>query len=160
SRAVAGPLGRPDLAGRADRLVSGGLRRLRRRVPADPRVVRRIPGPPARAGLPLRRHQPRQRHGDVGRGRPVHRLRVRVGGQRAPEQLDADPLTWLGVLSERVAGGLLDMADADRPEWLFPPPPEAFQTNTTFVAYGAAGVVHALHTAGVPIPDDIEKRLR
>ncbi|WP_309500638.1 class III lanthionine synthetase LanKC [Streptomyces shenzhenensis] len=77
-----------------------------------------------------------------------------------PAELDADPLACLGRVAERVAAGLLDMADSARADWVFPPPPMAFRTNTVCVAYGTAGVVHALHRAGTPIPDAIEKRLR
>jgi hypothetical protein len=78
----------------------------------------------------------------------------------SPAEVDADPLGCLGRLADQVAEGLLATADTGRKDWVFPPPPEAFGTNTVCVAYGTAGVVHALHRAGVPIPDEIEKRLR
>ncbi|WP_405723265.1 class III lanthionine synthetase LanKC [Streptomyces sp. NBC_01537] len=81
-------------------------------------------------------------------------------GLPAPAEVDADPLGCLERLAGQVAAGLLDMADAGRQDWVFPPPPAAFRTNTVCVAYGTAGVVHALHRAGLGIPDDIEKRLR
>jgi hypothetical protein len=81
-------------------------------------------------------------------------------GLPTPAEVDADPLGCLGRLAERVATGLLGMADTTRPEWIFPPSAEAFATNTVGVAYGTAGVVHALLRAGVPIPDGIDKRLR
>ncbi|MET9913368.1 class III lanthionine synthetase LanKC [Streptomyces sp. NPDC006476] len=81
-------------------------------------------------------------------------------GLAAPSDVDADPLGCLGRLAEKVAVGVLDMSDVGRPDWVFPPSPEAFRTNTVCVAYGTAGVVHALHRAGLHIPDDIEKRLR
>ena len=91
----------------------------------------------------------------------------RTGADRAascappsPAEVDADPLGCLGTLAAQVAEGLLATADPDRPEWAFPPSPQAFSTNTVCVAYGTAGVVHALHRAGVPVPDEIDKRLR
>ncbi|MFF3499807.1 class III lanthionine synthetase LanKC [Streptomyces sp. NPDC003247] len=78
----------------------------------------------------------------------------------SPAEVEADPSACLARLAERTAAGLLAMADPARPDWVFPPPPPAFRTNTVCVAYGTAGVVHALHRAGTPIPDDIDKRLR
>ena len=78
----------------------------------------------------------------------------------SPAEVDADPLGCLARLADDVAKGLLEMADPGRQDWVFPPSPQAFGSNTVCVAYGTAGVVHALHRAGVSIPDDIEKRLR
>ncbi|WP_219667653.1 class III lanthionine synthetase LanKC [Streptomyces bambusae] len=78
----------------------------------------------------------------------------------SPAELDADPRGSLTRLAEEVAAGLLETADADRPEWAFPPSPEAFRTNNVCLAYGTAGVVHALHRAGVPVPEEIGERLR
>ena len=82
------------------------------------------------------------------------------GGLPTPADVEADPLGCLRRLAERVTAGLLDMADAGRPDWVFPPSPEAFRTNTVCVAYGTAGVVHVLRRAGLAIPAEIEKRLR
>ncbi|MFC8764115.1 class III lanthionine synthetase LanKC [Streptomyces sp. NPDC057193] len=81
-------------------------------------------------------------------------------GLPSPTELDTDPRGCLTRLSEQVTAGLLEMADADRPEWAFPPSPEAFRTNNVCLAYGTAGVVHALHRAGVSVPDEIRERLR
>ena len=78
----------------------------------------------------------------------------------SPDELDADPLGCLRRLAEDTAAGLLEVADPDRDDWVFPPPPQAFGANTLCMAYGTAGVVHALHRAGVPFPEEIEKRLR
>ena len=78
----------------------------------------------------------------------------------SPDELDADPHGCLRRLAEDTAAGLMETADTERQDWVFPPPPQAFGTNTVCVAYGTAGVVHALHRAGVPIPEEIEKRLR
>jgi serine/threonine protein kinase len=80
-------------------------------------------------------------------------------GLPTPADVDADPEACLALLAGKVAAGLLDAADADRPDWVFPPSPGAFRTNTVCVAYGTAGVVHALHRAGVPVPDDVQRRL-
>ncbi|MET8981109.1 hypothetical protein ABZX85_36495 [Streptomyces sp. NPDC004539] len=77
-----------------------------------------------------------------------------------PEQVDADPLGCLAQIADRTATALLGMTETGRPEWVFPPPPLGFHTNTVYLAYGTAGVVHALHRAGVPIPDDVDRRLR
>ncbi|MFK0156718.1 class III lanthionine synthetase LanKC [Streptomyces sp. NPDC090493] len=89
--------------------------------------------------------------------RPVERGSSALPG---PEQVDADPLGCLARIADRTATALLGMAETGRPEWVFPPPPLGFHTNTVCLAYGTAGVVHALHRAGVPIPDDVDRRLR
>ncbi|MFF0558528.1 class III lanthionine synthetase LanKC [Streptomyces sp. NPDC004266] len=82
------------------------------------------------------------------------------GRPPSPAELDADPRGCLTRLAEEVAAGLLETADADRPEWAFPPSPEAFRTNNVCLAYGTAGVVHALHRAGATVPEEIRERLR
>ncbi|MGY0466446.1 class III lanthionine synthetase LanKC [Kitasatospora sp. cg17-2] len=109
---------------------------------------------------------------DLAAGSPVpHDLWKRAtafrrsGDDRAwtlpdPGQVDADPLGCLTLLAERTASGLLALADTDRPDWVFPPSPQGFRTNTVCVAYGTAGVAHALCRAGVPVPDEVRKRLR
>ncbi|WP_405981917.1 class III lanthionine synthetase LanKC [Streptomyces sp. NBC_00158] len=74
--------------------------------------------------------------------------------------VDADPRGRLARLAGEVAEGLLATADPDRPDWVFPPSPEAFHTNNVCLAYGTAGVVHALHRAGVAVPEEIAVRLR
>ncbi|HTJ68938.1 MAG TPA: class III lanthionine synthetase LanKC [Actinospica sp.] len=78
----------------------------------------------------------------------------------SPAEVDADPLGCLRRFADAVAAGLLDSADLGRREWVFPPSPQAFGSNTVCVAYGSAGVVHALHRAGVLVPDEIVERLR
>ncbi|SDT83203.1 Protein kinase domain-containing protein [Streptomyces sp. TLI_053] len=77
-----------------------------------------------------------------------------------PGEVDADPVGCLTRLAERTASGLLALADTDRPDWAFPPSPQAFRTNTVCLAYGTAGVVHALLRAGVPVPEEVRERLR
>ncbi|APE20049.1 MULTISPECIES: lanthionine synthetase LanC family protein [Streptomyces] len=78
----------------------------------------------------------------------------------SPAELDADPRGCLTRLAAQVTAGLLATADAGRPEWAFPPSPEAFRTNTVCLAYGTAGVVHALRRAGAAVPEEIRERLR
>ncbi|MFD7572460.1 class III lanthionine synthetase LanKC [Streptomyces sp. NPDC059810] len=110
--------------------------------------------------------QGRPQHGAQERGRTSCPPRGRTQDHGAsdlvpsPAELDSDPRGCLTRLSEQVAAGLLEMADADRPEWAFPPSPEAFRTNNVCVAYGTAGVVHALHRAGAAVPEEIRERLR
>ncbi|RSS47141.1 class III lanthionine synthetase LanKC [Streptomyces sp. WAC08241] len=82
------------------------------------------------------------------------------GRPPSPAEVDADPRGCLARLAGEVAAGLLETADADRPEWVFPPSPEALRTNNVCLAYGTAGVVHALHRAGTAVPEEILERLR
>ncbi|KIF06922.1 hypothetical protein PL81_04840, partial [Streptomyces sp. RSD-27] len=82
------------------------------------------------------------------------------GHPPSPAELDADPRGCLTRLADEVAEGLLGTADPDRPEWAFPPSAEAFGTNNVCLAYGTAGVVHALQRAGVAVPAEIGERLR
>ncbi|MEU9161445.1 class III lanthionine synthetase LanKC [Streptomyces sp. NPDC048424] len=95
-----------------------------------------------------------------------HRARDQAQDQGGPDrppspaELDSDPRGCLTRLAAEVTAGLLEMADADRPEWAFPPSPEAFRTNNVCLAYGTAGVVHALHRAGAAVPEEIRERLR
>jgi hypothetical protein len=77
-----------------------------------------------------------------------------------PEQVAADPARYLAELRDAVADGLVAMADAGHPDRVFPTVPEGYQTNTLCVAYGTAGVVHALRQAGRPLPDGVADRLR
>ncbi|WP_329361955.1 lanthionine synthetase C family protein [Streptomyces sp. NBC_00669] len=76
-----------------------------------------------------------------------------------PEQVDADERKALTELRDRVAAGIVDAA-ADRPWGVFPTVPQGYETNTLGVAYGTAGVVHALRKSGVDVPDRITRRLR
>ncbi|MES9807503.1 class III lanthionine synthetase LanKC [Streptomyces cinereoruber] len=83
------------------------------------------------------------------------------GSDRLPStEPDTDLHGRLTRLAEEVTAGLLEMADVDRPEWVFPPSPEAFRTNNVCLAYGTAGVVYALHRAGTAVPEEICERLR
>ncbi|GAA3507086.1 class III lanthionine synthetase LanKC [Streptomyces showdoensis] len=107
-------------------------------------------------------HLPEDRTGSRAESREGSRTQDPGGPDRlpSPAELDADPHGCLTRLAEEVAAGLLETADAERPEWAFPPSPEAFRTNTVCLAYGTAGVVHALHRAGASVPEEIVARLR
>lgn len=78
----------------------------------------------------------------------------------SPEELDSRPLESLERFAEEVRGAVLAMADPSHPDRMFPTIPRGFQTNTTSVAYGAAGVLHALHLTGSEIPADAVTRFR
>ncbi|MFJ8140895.1 hypothetical protein [Streptomyces sp. NPDC096013] len=118
----------------------------------------------APAGLPLLRH-------DLAEAAPPADLWARAisnyptdsttcPASFSPAEVAADPQGCLARLADAVVAGLLESADPDRPDWVFPPSPQAFRANTVCVAYGTAGVAHALHQAGVPVPEAVEKRLR
>ncbi|MEW2521499.1 lanthionine synthetase C family protein [Actinacidiphila alni] len=76
-----------------------------------------------------------------------------------PEQIDADERKALTALRDRIAAGIVESA-ADRPWGVFPTVPQGYETNTLGVAYGTAGVLHALRVAGTSVPDRIVRRLR
>lgn len=78
----------------------------------------------------------------------------------SPDELDSRPQESLEWLLREVRRGILAMAGAnDRPP-LFPTVPRGFETNTTCLAYGTAGVLHALRRTGSRIPDDLVARFR
>ena len=78
----------------------------------------------------------------------------------SPERIAEAPLVHLADLRDRVGDALLAMADAGHPVRMFPTVPKGHQSNTLCVAYGAAGVLHALHQAGRELPDAVLERLR
>ena len=78
----------------------------------------------------------------------------------SPDQVAEDPLTHLTELRDRVGDALVAMADPEHPATMFPTVREGYTTNTLCVAYGAAGVVHALHRAGRTLPEGVLERLR
>ncbi|MEU0413432.1 class III lanthionine synthetase LanKC [Streptomyces griseorubiginosus] len=78
----------------------------------------------------------------------------------SPEQVAAEPHAHLEDLRTRIGDALLAMADAAHPRRIFPTVPQGYGTNTLCVAYGTAGVVHALQRAGRDIPREIVERLR
>jgi hypothetical protein len=77
-----------------------------------------------------------------------------------PDQVAADPIGHLTVLREQVADALVAMADLDDSTRVFPSIPQGYLSNTVGIAYGTAGVVHALHRAGRQLPDGLLDRLR
>jgi tRNA A-37 threonylcarbamoyl transferase component Bud32 len=77
-----------------------------------------------------------------------------------PEDLAADPVGYLRTLRESVGAELAATARPDDPDRIWPSVPEGYGTNTWSVAYGAAGVVHALHHAGLPVDERVVARLR
>jgi hypothetical protein len=77
-----------------------------------------------------------------------------------PGDVAADPERHLGDLRDAVADALLAMADLRRRDRVFPAVVEGYLTNTVCLAYGTAGVVHALRHAGRPLPEGLAGRLR
>jgi hypothetical protein len=73
---------------------------------------------------------------------------------------DDDLPARLADLRDSTADALLAMAEPDHPERVFPTVPEGYTANSLCVAYGTAGVLHALHRAGRPVPEDILDRFR
>jgi hypothetical protein len=81
-------------------------------------------------------------------------------GLPPPAEVAQAPRARLSELRDAVADGLLAMADHGDLDALFPTVPLGHATNTLCVAYGTAGVVHALHTAGREMPASVKDRLR
>jgi len=86
---------------------------------------------------------------------PVWRVATRFTDLTAPSALpspaevSADPRRHLRVLRDRTADALLAMAEPDgRP--VFPTVPRGHASNLRSVAYGTAGVLHALRLSGRP----------
>jgi tRNA A-37 threonylcarbamoyl transferase component Bud32 len=77
-----------------------------------------------------------------------------------PEEVAADPIRHLRWLREAVGQDLAAVVAPDDPYRMFPTVPQGYATNTLCVAFGAAGVVHALHHAGLPVEDRVIERLR
>jgi len=77
--------------------------------------------------------------------------RTRASGEPAVRKLFAEP-DW-HTIRDRIAAGILGAATPDRTDRLFPGGPEVFEAQGAAVGHGAAGVLLALHRAGVPLPD-------
>ena len=77
-----------------------------------------------------------------------------------PEQVAEDPVRHLSDLRDKVADALVAMADYDNHVRVFPTVPTGHLSNTLCIAYGTAGVVHALRRAGRDLPDRLLDRLR
>ncbi|NUP48144.1 MAG: protein kinase/lanthionine synthetase C family protein [Catenulispora sp.] len=108
-------------------------------------------------------HLPRDAGPPLVGGASVNRGTVANGGKdgdssRATEGEDAvaalfdlDSLDW-PTLRDRIAAGILDTATPERADRLFPAEPDVFITGGFGLAHGAAGVLLALHRAGVAVP--------
>ncbi|MEU7908837.1 class III lanthionine synthetase LanKC [Actinoplanes sp. NPDC049118] len=77
-----------------------------------------------------------------------------------PAQVATDPIGHLTALRDGVADALVAMADLTNTSRVFPTIPQGHQSNTVCVAYGTAGVVHALRRSGRALPDGLVERLR
>lgn len=58
-----------------------------------------------------------------------------------------------GRLQQKVADFIVDAGDVRRSDRIFPSNYRVYSTNGVNLAYGAAGVIHALHVAGREIPE-------
>jgi hypothetical protein len=75
------------------------------------------------------------------------------------EALDSAPRSSLLRLAAETRRALLAMADADHPDRLFPTVLRGYAANTLCLAYGSAGVLHALHLTG-DVDDELVVRFR
>jgi serine/threonine protein kinase len=87
---------------------------------------------------------------------------VQIIDPPSPEPVARLPLTldddW-PQLRERIVQGILASASPDREDRLFPGDIEQFRLNGLGLAYGAAGVLHALSVTGAPRRPDLEEWL-
>jgi hypothetical protein len=87
--------------------------------------------------------------------------RATSGHERTePAKPHDDPIEALRTLADRTADALEVMAQPDHPDRVYPTNPLGYQTNTRGLAAGAAGVLHALHSAGRVCDPAIIRRLR
>lgn len=77
-----------------------------------------------------------------------------------PAEVAEAPLTHLRWLRDRTADALAAMAEPDHPDRIYPSIPDGYRANTRCVAYGTAGVAHALRTTGRPVERSVVVRLR
>jgi class III lanthionine synthetase len=78
----------------------------------------------------------------------------------SPRDLDAKPRESLEWLAGELRRDLLGRAEATDGSPTFPTVPQGFETNTTCIAYGTAGVVHALRRTGAELPPDLIEHFR
>ncbi|MFJ6904902.1 class III lanthionine synthetase LanKC [Streptomyces griseoluteus] len=76
----------------------------------------------------------------------------------SPEEVAADPLRHLRLLRDLTADAIVAVADPDA-DVVFPTVPRGYESNTRSVAYGTAGVLHALRLAGRETDPTILSRL-
>jgi tRNA A-37 threonylcarbamoyl transferase component Bud32 len=77
-----------------------------------------------------------------------------------PEEVATDPLPHLHRLRDAIGRELAATAALDDPDRIWPTTPRGYDTNTLCVAHGAAGVLHALHQAELPVAAGVVARLR
>ncbi|MFB8007028.1 class III lanthionine synthetase LanKC [Nocardia sp. NPDC056000] len=77
-----------------------------------------------------------------------------------PDRVRSEPADATRWLRDRTADALQAMADPGHPRWVYPTAPQGHRTNTRCVAYGTAGVLHALRSAGREIDPAVVERLR
>ncbi|MPZ26127.1 MAG: serine/threonine protein kinase [Micromonosporaceae bacterium] len=90
---------------------------------------------------------------DPGAARPATALPT-------ASELDERPTAALAASADGLATAILASADPTGPGPVFPTVPRGYRTNLHSLAYGTAGVLHALHTGGYEIPVDIRERFR
>lgn len=78
----------------------------------------------------------------------------------SPDEVRAEPAESLRWLRDRTADALEAMAEPDNPRWVYPTTPDGHRTNTSCLAHGTAGVLHALRFAGRPVQPAVVARLR
>jgi hypothetical protein len=89
-----------------------------------------------------------------------YRPHVRHRELPTPQAVRDAPAHHLRWLRDRTADALVAMADLDNPRWTYPTIPAGHRTNTRCVAYGTAGVLHALRFAGCEVDPAVVTRLR
>lgn len=77
-----------------------------------------------------------------------------------PDEAAADPVRCLTELRDQVADALVAMVDVGHPVRVVPTIAQGYLSNVVNVAYGTAGVVHALRRSGRTLPAGLLERLR
>jgi hypothetical protein len=77
-----------------------------------------------------------------------------------PEQVAADPIGQLTNLRDKVAAAVVATAEVGNEVRVFPTIVQGYLTNTACIAYGTAGVIHALRRAGRDLPEGVLDMLR
>jgi serine/threonine protein kinase len=143
-------------------------------APLQRQVVRHPASLPHLAAELHRRHPPPDdlwrlavRTFGADSGRDGARTDGRAGDRTAgdlpqpnPEELAADPVSYLHRLRDGIRRELLATASPDDPDRIWPSVPEGYGSNTWSLGYGAAGVLHALHHSQVPVDERAVARLR
>jgi hypothetical protein len=76
----------------------------------------------------------------------------RTSGEPVVRELFADPVRHWPAIREQLVAGIQAAATPDRTDRLFPGDPRLFDGGSGGLAYGAAGVLLALHRTGVEVP--------